>query len=233
MAAGNPLGPLGDRGPGPREALWVLAALVALEAAAVALSSRWVGTTASEVLAFTGVLRLADIGLLMGYWWARNWRLRDLGLLGPRVWTGLSVGMLWSTGFGALVLVAEATARLGAGESLLRLLSGGPLRWGQAALLFSAGGLVGPVFEELAFRGVLYGGLRKRFGAGGATVATAALFAAAHGVTNHLPVVQAVGGVLFCAAYEVSGSLWAPLILHVSANLSIFALPYLLPLFGG
>lgn len=232
MASRHPLGPLGDRGPDAREAVWVLAALTALEAAAVALSPRWVGPTASEALAFTGILRLADVGLLLAYWWARNWRLADLGLLGPRVWAGLSVGMLWSAACAAVVAAAEVGVRLAVGESPLRLLSAGSLRWGHAALLFTVGGAVGPVFEEFAFRGVLYGGLRKRFGAGAATAGASLLFALAHAVTTRVPVVQAVGGILFCLAYEASGSLWAPLILHISANVAIFSLPYLLPLFG-
>ena len=65
-----------------------------------------------------------------------------------------------------------------------------------------------------------------------ATAASSLLFALAHGATNRVPLVQAVGGVLFCTAYEAAGSLWAPLIIHVAANLTIFSLPYLVPLLG-
>ena len=47
----------------------------------------------------------------------------------------------------------------------------------------------------------------------------------AHSVTARVPWIQAVGGVLFCVAYEMSGSLWAPIIVHLTGNLVIFLLP--------
>lgn len=233
MAAADALGPLRSAGPGPHQAVGVLCALVLLEIAAVASSSRWVGPSASGALAFTGGLRLVDIGLCLIYWKANGWCLEDLGLRGPRIWRGLSIGVLWSLACCLAVILVEMTARLSAGMSFLRLLSAGPLSSSHLALLFAVGGVVGPAFEELAFRGILFGGLRKRLGPLAATVAVSLLFASAHAMTTRVPLVQAAGGILFCVAYEVSGSLWAPLILHASGNTAIFLLPLLLSLLGG
>lgn len=237
MATADPCGPLdgplGGAGPSPREAVGVLCALVLLEVAAVAGSSRWVGPTTSDAVAFTGVLRLFDIALCLIYWRANGRSLADLGLRGPRVWRGLAIGVLWSLACGAAVVVVETTSRLSAHRSFLHLLSAAPRSLGDLALLLVVGGLVGPLFEELLFRGILYGGLRKRFGPLASTAVVSLLFASAHAMTTRVPVVQAAGGLLFCAAYEVSRSLWAPLILHCTGNLAIFFLPLLLPLVGG
>ena len=43
-----------------------------------------------------------------------------------------------------------------------------------------------------------------------------------------LPLVQLAGGVIFALAYEYSASLFAPLLVHVAGNFSIYTLPFLL-----
>ncbi|MBI5014054.1 MAG: CPBP family intramembrane metalloprotease [Deltaproteobacteria bacterium] len=232
MAARQPLGPLGAAGPSPREAIGVLAGLVLLEVLAVALSSPWVGPSTADTVAFTGVLRLVDLVLCAAYWYGRGWSLSDLGLRGPRTWRGLSIGVLWALACGGAVGLVEVTLRLSAGVSFLRMLSASVPSRGHLALLLGVGGLVAPMFEEIVFRGILYGGLRKRLGTVTSTLAVSLLFATAHAMTTRIPIIQAAGGVLFCAAYEVSGSLWAPLLLHAAGNAVLFSLPLALSLFG-
>jgi membrane protease YdiL (CAAX protease family) len=187
----------------------------------------------SDAVAFTGALRLLDIALCLAYWRINGWSLGDLGLTGPRACKGLAIGVVWSLGCGGTVALVEVTCRWTIGTSFLRFLAGKPVSLGSLILLVAVGGVVGPVFEEFVFRGILYGGLRKRLGPVASTAAVSLLFASAHAMTTSVPIVQAAGGVLFCAAYEVSGSLWAPLILHASGNVVIFSLPLLLPLLGG
>jgi membrane protease YdiL (CAAX protease family) len=197
------------------EALGILMALVGIEMAAARV------LPSGHYWALAG-LRLLETALCFGYWFGRGWSLADLGLTGPRAPRGLTAGAVFSASFGALVGLAELGGRLAWGWSLLRHI----VPWGQAtADLLVAGALAAPLFEELVFRGILYGALRRRLGPVTATLAVTLLFAAAHSFTAPIPWTQAIGGVLFCAAYEVSRSLWAPVIVHASGNLAIFLLP--------
>jgi len=95
------------------------------------------------------------------------------------------------------------------------------------------------VLEEVAFRGVLYGALRERWGPVAAAVGSSAIFGLWHirptlqtletngrgqsARRRRAAVVAAVGttaaaGLLFCWLRERSGSLVAPAMLHVATN---------------
>ena len=50
-----------------------------------------------------------------------------------------------------------------------------------------------------------------------------AIFAALHAV-HGLPLVQITGGIVFAVAYETTGNLTVPMVIHVAANCAIFAL---------
>ncbi len=77
--------------------------------------------------------------------------------------------------------------------------------------------VAGPVAEELFFRGVLYGWLRARIGVWKGLGITAFLFAAMHGnLTVFLPIFGL--GLLFGWVYEQTGSLAAPIGIHVLHN---------------
>lgn len=204
------------RGPRAPEALGFLAALVGLEFAAARVFPPGLWTV--------GALRLAETGMCFTYWMCRGWTLSDLGLAGPAARGGWTIGIGFSAGVGALVLLAELAGRVLWKASLLRSLAAGPPTR-EVVALFVVGGLAAPVFEEVVFRAILYGGMRKHMRALGATALVTILFAGAHAVSAPVPWTQAIGGILFCAAYEVSGSLWAPIIVHSAGNLAIFSLP--------
>lgn len=78
-----------------------------------------------------------------------------------------------------------------------------------------------PVFEELAFRGLLFGVFRRRFQWGTAAMLSAALFAIAHGygLIGFLSVFWS--GLLWAWAYERTGSLWPGMIGHAVNNLLV------------
>lgn len=78
-----------------------------------------------------------------------------------------------------------------------------------------------PVFEELAFRGLLFGVFRRRFQWGTAAMLSAALFAIAHGygLIGFLSVFWS--GVIWAWAYERTGSLWPGMIGHAVNNLLV------------
>lgn len=79
--------------------------------------------------------------------------------------------------------------------------------------------LLAPVCEELFFRGYLMREFRE-YGAKRAALASAVLFAAAHGI-DAMFVPRALLGLLFAALMEKTGSLLAPMLLHACYNLAV------------
>lgn len=82
---------------------------------------------------------------------------------------------------------------------------------------------VGPVFEELMFRGWIIGGLREKWGDRAAIVFSAALFALIHGDLPGMPALFALG-LVFGWVYRRSGSLWASILVHGMWNATTFSL---------
>lgn len=86
--------------------------------------------------------------------------------------------------------------------------------------------VVGPITEEMFFRGILYGWLRTRIGIGRALLLSAGLFAALH--TDWFAFAPIFGlGLLFGWVYERTGSLAAPIAIHVFHNAGMLYLAFL------
>jgi hypothetical protein len=81
-----------------------------------------------------------------------------------------------------------------------------------------------PALEEPLFRGVLYGTLRLRFGPAPATLASAALFALAHGYGMVGFVSVFASGVLWAVAYERTRSLLPGMLAHAASNIEATAI---------
>lgn len=81
--------------------------------------------------------------------------------------------------------------------------------------------LFAPVFEELAFRGLLFGVLRRRFQWRPAALLSATLFALAHGYgwIGFLSVFWS--GIIWAWSYERTGSLWPGILGHAINNLLV------------
>ena len=85
-------------------------------------------------------------------------------------------------------------------------------------------GIVAPVAEEIAFRGLFYGWLRRRMGFLGAAVISALCFASLHGLVQLIPALAAVGLALAWIR-ERCGSIWPAVVAHgVFNTLMIVAL---------
>ncbi len=76
--------------------------------------------------------------------------------------------------------------------------------------------LFGPMAEELYFRGLLYGTLR-RYGVVLAIIVSALLFSFVHFTWRAIPVLAILGAAL-AFLYERTGSLWPPIAFHVFNN---------------
>lgn len=84
-------------------------------------------------------------------------------------------------------------------------------------LLFVGGAVVAPFVEEIFFRGFVFPGLRNRWSWQKAAVLSASLFAFAHVLpTSFLPIF--VLGFIFAVLYQVSGSIWPPILMHMLNN---------------
>jgi membrane protease YdiL (CAAX protease family) len=76
---------------------------------------------------------------------------------------------------------------------------------------------IAPIAEELAFRGYLYGVMRRYFGALPALVFTAVLFAIIHlNVPTLFPLF--ILSCVFTVSYEATGSLLVPMTMHALFN---------------
>ncbi len=83
--------------------------------------------------------------------------------------------------------------------------------------------LLGPVMEEVLFRGFAFAGLKRRFGVWGGACVSSAAFAALHmNWAVFVPVF--VLGMILAFLYEHSGSLVPPITLHVLHNVVMVAL---------
>lgn len=74
-----------------------------------------------------------------------------------------------------------------------------------------------PVTEEMTFRGVIFGQLRKGFGPWVSVILSALFFGIMHGISVHIGYAIACG-LIIAACYHITDSLIAPVILHMVFN---------------
>ncbi len=87
--------------------------------------------------------------------------------------------------------------------------------------------LVGPVFEEIFFRGFMYGALRKKIGVSASIFLTAFLFSMLHtNLIGFLPIM--VLGILLAYLYEMTGSLIPSIIVHIIHNTGMMTFVFLM-----
>jgi len=198
----------------------LLISLIAIFSIEVALRLIFIGGFGHPSLILGGA-RLLEAALIITsvMMWGNG--VTSLGLARSGIVVGGKRGLLWSAGFGGVVLLSFIVLFLVGIDPLnimeVRLPA---TQWG-IALFFILRGLIGPVAEEIFFRGMLYGFFR-RWGIVVALLISTATFVLAHFPTISLP--QLVGGILFAVAYEVEGTLLAPITIHILGNLAIFTL---------
>jgi len=192
-----------------------LAAVLAVE-----LGTRVV--TAHPMLILGGA-RLLEILLivLIVVTWGKG--LSSIGLARSEMVSGLKKGLMWSAGFGAITSIACIGLFAASINPLTFIRAQIPTQTSDLILFFIVGGLLGPVAEELFFRGILYGFLR-RWGVIVAIVFSTLIFVLCHPINSGIPVTRLLGGILFAVAYEISGSLIVPITIHGLGNLAIFTL---------
>ncbi len=167
---------------------------------------------AAAALPFAGGGRRAALGLVpaTGRWLAIGAAAGLAGMLVNR-------GVIW-----LYVTVTGDTSNPQAG--LAAVATDGAI--GAFLLLVALGAVLVPIGEELLFRGLLQGWLR-RFGTAVAVVVAAAVFGVAHGFNVVLPA-AIVLGVLLGIVRERSGSIWPAVVGHAVNNGVLFVIGRLL-----
>ncbi len=161
--------------------------------------------------------------LIMTAAWCIHRRVDDLGLRAHRGASALAWGTcLWVACVPVLVaarLVNDVLLGLLGVDSgvqeQLALFAADPATH-SSPIVWLAMVLVIPVGEEIVFRGALYGGLRRGLPAPWAMVISGLIFASLHDVSVFLPV--ALLGMLLAWAYERTGSLLVPCLVHALQN---------------
>jgi membrane protease YdiL (CAAX protease family) len=183
------------------------------------------GQTVSPLLAL-GITRCIEAVLLV---FIANRFEKDpnaIGLSKSKLYPGLKRGLVWSAGFGIAAGILFAVL-LAAGINPLKLVHTPlPSAPRQIIFLFLVGGVIGPVWEEIFFRGFIFGFFR-RWGLYTAILISTALFVLPHYDGSHLPLTQIVGGIVFAIAYEKEKSLIVPVTIHCLGNIAIFSLTFL------
>lgn len=97
------------------------------------------------------------------------------------------------------------------------------------AIAFVALVVLAPIAEELIFRGYLYGKLRTRLSAIPAIILVSVLFGCMHGQWN-VGIVVGVMSVFLCVARELTGTIYAGILMHMIRNGLAFYLLYVNPI---
>ena len=169
------------------------------------------------------IIRLVQLGALIGILFLFNKGVSAIGLSKATAFNGLKKGMIWSIAFGGI-----------AGASFVILFISGvnpfdmfhidkPNTIMDITIYFIVGGIIGPIVEEVFFRGFLYGFFREWGVAFGIVVSTA-IFAVLHMKGGGVPYIQMAGGLVFAVSYELEKSLVVPIVIHVTGNIALFTI---------
>jgi membrane protease YdiL (CAAX protease family) len=170
-----------------------------------------------------GLARLAEIVALLAVVKMCERRLATIGLAAPGLFRGVIRGLIWATGFGSAAgAVLLILYLLGVNVPALFQMQL-PFDRRQLIAFFLVGSTIGPIAEEIFFRGILYNFFRK-WGISTAIILSTLLFILPHSVGSNAPVTQMIGGILFAVAFEVEKNLVAPITIHILGNLAIFTL---------
>lgn len=223
--------------------LWVLASFGLAQAAVVGvfLALRSIGLPLDSVNSSVGNAVLAaciyvlSVAIVIGVpWWIKKYRttIQEIGLARWPSWmdlgmapTGLIVYLIFSA-----ILIAVMSA-LVPGIDMNQVQNTGfadvSHRY-EYILAFITLILIAPLFEEILFRGYLYGKLRKVVPMWVTILAVSLLFAAVHGQWNVGIDVFALSIVL-CGLREMTGNIWAGVLLHMLKNSIAFYFLFINP----
>lgn len=141
----------------------------------------------------------------------RNEKRTEPGLKWNTLWIPLVLGVIGNYGCSVIFFWLKITEHF-SNATQEALFQSNPL-----IQLFGIGIFV-PVVEEIIFRGLVGGKLKRYYGRTAAVLFSALIFAAYHG--NVVQMLYAFPmGIFMALIYEKWGMLWAPICFHIGANL--------------
>lgn len=145
-------------------------------------------------------------------WSAIGFRPAPVGWCAAAVFAGVTLVFLLDA-----VASAFETPLSELSEVVARVVAPEGFSWAGMAAMVAAGGVIAPLGEEALYRGVLYGWLRRKWGPLAGTIVSALIFGISHW-NPYWAAFATVIGVVLAVVYEKSGSLWPPILLHMSYN---------------
>jgi hypothetical protein len=149
-------------------------------------------------------------------------RISSIGLERSTIFNGIKRGLIWSAGFGAVVLFTSFMLFLSGINPLKLIYSDLPSSFDEPFLFFFVTLILGPVAEEIFFRGLLYGFLR-RWGILAAIFLTTIIFTGVHLAFSEMLFTPVIGGIVFAIAYEIEKKLMVPIVIHGLGNMAILS----------
>ena len=188
-----------------------------------------IGRNLLAPLTGVGLARLTEIIFLIVLIYMQEKSLTIIGLSSAMIFRGFKRGFLWAISFGVAAGIVLLVFHL-AGfrvSSLFRMQL--PSERSAFISFLLTGVIIGPIAEEIFFRGLLYGFFR-RWGIPAAIILSTLLFVLPHSHASGslIPITQLIGGILFAVAYEIEKNLLVPITIHTTGNLAIFALSLLI-----
>jgi len=181
--------------------------------------------TQNPILA-TGLARLADIIIILGIFFLFRDSAYIAGMRRNEIMGGLLKGMAWSAIFGVIAGICGVILLLLNINPASLVHSSLPKPYSALIRFLLIAGIVGPVAEELFFRGVCFAFFRQ-WGFLPAMAVSTALFVWAHQAKTGIPIPQLTGGIVFAWAYEREKNIIVPMVIHCIGNLAIFGISYL------
>lgn len=180
------------------------------------------------------LIYLVTLGLVIGLPWLKKHRisLQDLGLHRFPSWTDI-----WMAPAGLIVYLVISAGLIYLATLLLPWFDVGQAQntgFGQLnqryeyILAFFTLVVIAPVAEEVLFRGYLFGKLKKFIPIWIAILITSLLFGFVHGTWNVAIDTFSLSAVL-CLLRLSTGSLWAPILLHMAKNGIAFYILFINP----
>lgn len=201
--------------------LMSITAIVLIEAISALFISN-VNRMAFLILVITRIFEIISIIVIVIIW---GEGISSIGLTNEKYIHGIKRGLLWSAGFAAVILFLFTGLSVMGSNPLKFIEIRMPVNKKDVLLMFLTGGLIGPIAEEFFFRGIIFGFLR-RWGMLIALLSSTFLFVIAHPSFSGIPIIQAIGGIIFALSYEIEGNLVVPTTIHILGNLSIFCLSF-------
>jgi membrane protease YdiL (CAAX protease family) len=138
-------------------------------------------------------------------WLSKGAMWMILSAVPPMAAAAFCIGTLW---------VHVTGISMGGESAVMNRAQSQPYGW---LKLMMAMGLIGPLIEELMFRGRIQGAFERKLGPVRGILITAVIFSVAHFASYKLPG-SVLTGIVFGAAVHLTGSIWSGVLLHTANN---------------